>query len=500
VDVLPRRWSPIARRFAPFAAVGLVAILVAILPPAPTSWAPIVAAGVLTVLLAAVGVLVPWERLPRWTFLVPTLSYLVVVALLRESSGGAPSGYSVLALLPVVWVALTLGRRELSIVLAGVAGLFLVPLLAVGGENYPPSEWRRAALSTLVAAIVGFSVQNLVSQRRAQADRAEQRARALAESEATIAAVAKIVRADRSAEDARAAICDSVLEATGAILATIVEPDGTGRLAITASAGAALPAVSLDEGDLSPSGSVVAFRSGKPHVVFDAQHDPAVVRSVAAVVPIESVVYEPILADGRPIGVLSAAWTAPFDAVAPSARTAVSLLAVEAARAIERAELYARLEQHARTDELTGLPNRRTWERRLPELVAEAATRVEPLCVAVVDLDRFKAYNDTHGHQSGDDLLQRAAHAWLDCLRREDLLARYGGEEFALALPGCRLDDAERIIERLRSQTPLGQTCSAGLAQLMTGETAEEVIRRADEALYAAKRRGRDRLVLAPAA
>jgi diguanylate cyclase len=118
--------------------------------------------------------------------------------------------------------------------------------------------------------------------------------------------------------------------------------------------------------------------------------------------------------------------------------------------------------------------------------------RGEPRRVQRLDLDHFKAYNDQHGHQAGDRLLKAAAAAWEAKLRKTDLLARYGGEEFSLLLPDCTLDNGLEIAERLRTAQPEG-TCSIGLAAWDGHEGADELITRADWALYAAKAGGRNR-------
>jgi diguanylate cyclase (GGDEF)-like protein len=118
------------------------------------------------------------------------------------------------------------------------------------------------------------------------------------------------------------------------------------------------------------------------------------------------------------------------------------------------------------------------------------------LCVAIIDLDHFKTFNDRDGHQAGDRLLKSAASAWRTALRGSDTLARYGGEEFAVALPGCTAPEAQTVLERLRQLTPDGQTCSVGLAEWEPGESEAELVERADAALYEAKRAGRDVLVV----
>ena len=143
----------------------------------------------------------------------------------------------------------------------------------------------------------------------------------------------------------------------------------------------------------------------------------------------------------------------------------IDLLGAEAAVAIGRADLLGQLEHLARTDGLTGLPNRRHWEQQLPRELARAWRDGRRLCVAMLDLDYFKDYNDRQGHQAGDRLLREAAVAWRVALRPYDMLARYGGEEFSVILPGCELDDALTLVERLRTCTPQGESCSAGIAE-----------------------------------
>ena len=154
------------------------------------------------------------------------------------------------------------------------------------------------------------------------------------------------------------------------------------------------------------------------------------------------------------------------------------------------------LERLASTDSLTGLPNRRVWEDALPRELARSVRSGAPVSIAILDLDRFKDYNDENGHQGGDLLLKEAAAMWPGELRDSDLMARFGGEEFALLLPDCGAADVHRVVEKVRRATPPGVTSSAGAAVWDGVEEAEDLIRRADEALYEAKRAGRDRTVV----
>jgi diguanylate cyclase (GGDEF)-like protein/PAS domain S-box-containing protein len=163
----------------------------------------------------------------------------------------------------------------------------------------------------------------------------------------------------------------------------------------------------------------------------------------------------------------------------------------------ERHALLRRLETLALTDQLTGLPNRRAWEDTLGRELARGARDGLPVCVAVLDLDAFKRYNDERGHLAGDGLLSAAADAWRRELRGGDVLARYGGDEFAALIPGRALDTAVTVVERLRRAAPEGCTCSAGVAVWDGAESAIDLFGRADAALYVAKQSGRNQLAAA---
>ncbi|MDD2858431.1 MAG: GGDEF domain-containing protein [Candidatus Nanopelagicales bacterium] len=174
----------------------------------------------------------------------------------------------------------------------------------------------------------------------------------------------------------------------------------------------------------------------------------------------------------------------------------IALLFWRAARLLARVRDQAHeLESQARTDPLTGLPNRRTWEHELARVAERARASGRGLTVAMLDLDHFKRFNDTFGHLQGDDLLIEAAHIWSDLLEPDDVIARYGGEEFSVLLPGRTEEESFDLLQRLRASTPLHQTISIGFADLRPGEEPIEAVRRADIALYRAKTQGRNRVV-----
>jgi diguanylate cyclase (GGDEF)-like protein len=303
-----------------------MAVAFAVLPAGVdgTDPLPVAAAALMTVAVAAAAWFAPWPRLPGWLEAGPPLAYFAVVVLLRESAGGAPTGYAPLVLLPVLWLLLYGTRGQVAVAVAGLALTLGLPLLAHGGAS--ASEVRMAILWTVVSGLVCFTILRLVNEIRRQADQ---------------------------------------------------------------------------------------------------------------------------------------------------------------------------LEKLASTDTITGLPNRRVWDDALPRELARSLRTGAPVAIAILDLDHFKAYNDSHGHQGGDLLLKEIAGLWPGELRESDLLARYGGEEFVLLLPDCGQADVLAVVEKVRRATPSQVTCSAGVASWDGVEEPEALVRRADEALYAAKRGGRDRTVAA---
>lgn len=159
------------------------------------------------------------------------------------------------------------------------------------------------------------------------------------------------------------------------------------------------------------------------------------------------------------------------------------------------------------TDALTGLPNRRGFDFALNHEMARARRNKLPLCVVLFDLDHFKVVNDTHGHAAGDAVLCHVASLIKVKLRTTDIFARHGGEEFAAILPETHAEGGEIVVSRLldtikRTPAQVGSdaicvTASAGLTQWFPGESPEAFLERADQALYGAKRGGRDRVVCA---
>jgi diguanylate cyclase (GGDEF)-like protein/PAS domain S-box-containing protein len=243
------------------------------------------------------------------------------------------------------------------------------------------------------------------------------------------------------------------------------------------------------------------WASGKPAWTADVASDPGCLRATAAArAGLHACLCVPVLAEREFRGAVeffSAQTGEPDHTTRQILGTIADQIGGFMSVLDQRTELLGKLQRLALTDELTGLGNRRAWQESLQRQCARARRHDQPLCVAMLDLDNFKAFNDAHGHQAGDRLLRDVAQAWRTQIRASDILARYGGEEFALAFPAWPIQTAQTILERIRRAIPQGQTCSAGLAFFNGTETAEALVGRADAALYQAKAQGRNRTIIA---
>ena len=163
----------------------------------------------------------------------------------------------------------------------------------------------------------------------------------------------------------------------------------------------------------------------------------------------------------------------------------------------ETAERVDRLRKAANTDTLTGIANRRVAERALNLF----ATRQRRYAVMMIDIDHFKAINDQRGHDTGDRILQRIAEILKARMRVQDTVARWGGEEFLVIVESVTRDESASIAESLRQMIEAGTgeilktTISIGVAHSETGQSVDQILKRADEGLYAAKNSGRNKVV-----
>jgi diguanylate cyclase len=187
------------------------------------------------------------------------------------------------------------------------------------------------------------------------------------------------------------------------------------------------------------------------------------------------------------------------------ARQQVALAELRIERLKNDLELVSKL---VREDQLTGALNRRGLDDALEREVARAERFNTPLCVALIDLDNFKDFNDALGHLAGDQVLMHLVATVMQTIRTNDMIGRYGGDEFLVLMPGSQIEDAQEVVSRLKRKLSLNPlrwedqelliTFSAGVVMRQSGEDTQAMIQRADHAMYEAKRAGRDRISVAP--
>ena len=249
-----------------------------------------------------------------------------------------------------------------------------------------------------------------------------------------------------------------------------------------------------------------AMRRGQPHEVVDPR-DGLVCRHFVDQ-PATGYLCVPLTVQGETLGLLCLIGTR-SDATRGAVKLQLAVTMGEAVKlSLSNLRLREKLREQATVDVLTGLYNRRFLDEVLARELHRAARRKSPLCVAMLDLDHFKRFNDTFGHEAGDSLLRDVGQVLRDKLRKSDISCRYGGEEFVLVFPDSNLADTRIRVEQIvafvkqldlrHGDQPLGKiTVSAGVAQAQPeGCTPGELLRDADEALYAAKQAGRDRVVV----
>lgn len=439
-------------------------------------------------LVAGLAIIAAAGVLPAWSIQIcVALGTLTVTRAVYYSH--EPNSYYSFFYLWVTLYAFYFFGRFWGMVQMGVLGAAYGWALTQIHTSTPSSRWLMTCVSLAVAGLLLDVLARRMRQREAESST---RARALT----AVGAVAHELALRTTAESAAPAICDAAAEVTDATGVALWQPtsDAGGLEATAGTSPELVGAIVSLIGE--PSGVIRAFNTRRPFFVAEARGNAELNSELVEKWNVASILFQPIMRDGNPIGVLSIHWDHPVPAGAfEEIGQVVELLASEASIAIERTELLARLERAARTDDLTGLPNRRAWDEYLARELARAKRLASPLCIAILDLDHFKDYNDRHGHQAGDRFLKEAAAAWQRRIRETDLIARYGGEEFAIALLDCELPEATEMLDLLRDETPEGESSSIGVAAWDGSETEAELVARADTALYEAKRSGRDRLI-----
>jgi diguanylate cyclase (GGDEF)-like protein len=418
------------------------------------------------------------RRLPVWSFQLTLLGGTALITRAVYYSGQGVSFYSIW----YVWVALFafsfFTRRQASAHVGTVAVAYALVLM-LRHDAVSEARWVTTIASLVIA---GIFIDALVRRIRRQRRQAAEEAQNLA---TVIDAMHRIFQ-QPTVDAARLDLCATAARVARADGAVLWAPRAElGDLVVVAAVGEELAAGALSLSE-DPAGAARAYLSGTPSFAALADGHRRELDANGAS-RVSCGLWQPVQRDQVTVAVLALYWVKPVSEPDENVRATLVLLAAQAAIAIERAQLLGRVERMARTDELTGLPNRRAWREALPREMARAKREQWPLCVAMIDVDGLKQLNDTRGHHAGDQLLKQNAAAWSSALRPVDLLARYGGDEFAAILSGCRLQDAHALLERLIEVTPDDRSFSAGVAEWDGSADVDALMAQADARLYVAK-------------
>jgi diguanylate cyclase (GGDEF)-like protein len=475
------------RRILPFAAVAALALASLALPPGPTSNADAFGS-VGLLLLSAVLLRLPISRTPGLFSVLIPVTYSFSVLLLVLAAGGSTSGIGIIILLPLVWTALYHEPWESAIVVVVIVAVevitsltpVVVPLAVIA---------RRVVFWTAIGALISVAAQDLRQRVRvmlASREEAHLRAVALEKAAETLTAILQP---------------DEVLEAAVRVAAEMVSPEGmSGRRAqyMRLDGPTVTVVVEYDEtGQHLPATYPLAEHPILAKVFetrvaitghLDARDAGPLVASYIKKLDVTHGLYLPVLLFGDIDGVLSVSLRGKElpDELFELSKALMHVIEL----ALSNAQTHKLLEDLASTDELTGLPNRREFNR----LTQNRPGRFSYVILAM-DLDGLKKVNDSQGHAAGDALLRRVANVLQTSLRAGDVVARLGGDEFAAILFQADESDGRIVCERILAalaESPLGNrpSLSIGIATGASDSDVHAVRAAADNAMYRAKQRG----------
>ena len=441
---------------------------------------PLLAVGLLSIVLGPILGLLPWTKLHRsWTIL-PGVLGICLITLGGTLVPSAISAYLPMYCIPFVYTGLT-QRPGRPLMLAPLAAASFA-VIAFGAPHWSERTTHQFSIILPLAVVIG----ELLAQRSLRQEHAESNIEQLLE--------AVIAMGEMSSEEAAAnlvaGLAHKLLNADATIVMVAEQPGSpvftnVGQQKIDAGIGDIKIDISTE-----PSGMSVAIRAGKTVFVPDADTNAMVNPKMLRATNAQSVVYLPLPGEGDYLGSVVAYWQRRRRRLDHYSQRTAELLSAEAGRTLERVRRASKLREEAETDALTGLYNRRTLSRFLDAMEHGDA-------VVLVDLDHFKNVNDRSGHAAGDETLSLFATAMRQVVRDGDCVARYGGEEFVLILKEAAERGAVSLLKRLKvlwNEFDPPTTYSAGVAVYEPGESPAIVLARADAALYRAKTKGRDRV------
>ena len=474
-----------------FAGVGLLALSLSFVTLPGTDDASREAGrllGIGTLAIAAVYRLLPWERWNRWSPLVTVPLTLAILWLMVRHTSISPYVYPLFFVLLFTWVGLSYPPRT-SVAISPVVALgYVLPLLDTASMAAVATAATVLPVCVLVGEVLSHHLRQLT-----RAQRQSDRRAGLLEATATAARRLNTLDPEFVLMTVVDVVCGDAMGFDSACFSRLDETDQTFAIVHPRNLPLEFQLLRHD----GTSGITGEVRSaGATVVIPDYQNDPRAI-PVLREGGFKTVVGTPVRIDGRVVAVLIGASHTWID-VDQQVCEALELLAAHAGSALANAHRYEdqRMEleeanEASRLDPLTGVGNRRHASELLQSLEHGDV-------VAMVDLDHFKHVNDTFGHQVGDRVLADLGRHLREALRGHDTVARYGGEEFLVVLRGAGESGsriAERINESRRRTSPLA-TLSVGLASHRGGDDPTATLAHADQALYEAKKLGRDRVCM----
>jgi diguanylate cyclase (GGDEF)-like protein len=420
--------------------------------------------------LALTLAVMPWRRLRNGALWAPVLVGISLISLVYGAALGELAHFAPLYGLAFGYTGLVF-KPGRTFAAAGLALIGLAVAVIVGNQHEHVAELVGAIV---ISGLTGELVAAAVSVHRAHR----------ADLQRLHSGLAGLLAADGQSEAAEliSRLAAELLHADGV---SVLTREQAGSSILVGRGGYGLGAdftkIRTDT-DTEQSGAGVAARNGQPLFIADVQNSPLVAKRFAEALSTASVLYLPVIGSKEVLGVIVVWWSTPVTVLDAFAKQVVQLLSIQAGPVLERVRKVEDLDRATMTDPLTGIGNRRAFERRLQNLSDDEA-------LIICDLDQFKRLNDTQGHAAGDRVLRAFAVAAASAVRDSDLVARIGGDEFVLMMRGGQsVVDAVLLRLNMGWAHPEGVGFSAGSATRHPGEDSWQLSERADQDLYAAKR------------
>jgi diguanylate cyclase (GGDEF)-like protein/putative nucleotidyltransferase with HDIG domain len=469
-----------------YLAAGLFALLLLVLPGTEVTHGavltPLGLGSVVYGLLCAA--VIDWQRMPAWVLPAGTLAGLGCSAAAVYATDGFDSPVAIVPVFVVVYAACFHTSRLTAVAVAGAAAVHELPLVydAHARAESVAADGLSAALVFAALGIVIVAGRTLLL--------------ALSEEHAAIRDLATAVAAGAPPADVCVLASRRIATLLGVDGCGILEFTGAGE-AIVSGAWSNGAATALKPGTVLPmvAGDDLHTLATQGRAVRVDRHSPT---KRAARMGYGCSLTAPIPVRGHMWGAIAVASVAP-DSLPDDVERVLADFAEIIGLAVANTEAQARLVEQAATDPLTGLANHRAFHERLREELSRALRHDRPLALALLDIDHFKAVNDSLGHERGDAVLAAVAARLIESARAEDVLARLGGDEFAVLMPETSERDALAAIERTRGaiaaielEGGLTVSASAGVCGVEHAQDADALVRLADGALYWSKAHGRD--------